>query len=488
MIENFEGGGKIIRMMTDANQSTFRYGLHQYADSQFEDPTYLGFTLEIDQESALFTQVLPFLEKHAATRKELEARIPIYKEFVNKITMMFNSQESVTDEAERTKFIKQHYINSITGLDNLTKKFNVWKEDKLTFELYEDISLFTSYIAYLYNNLVYSYENGRELIPENLLKFNLYVKISEIRNLTNLRMIASNDPTENNIANALKNNVTSIIYKLYDCQFDFMSSKPFDDNIAINGIDGQAPPDAILNMDLYFKSVSRQIYNPLINNSISMNDNMVDLDVLIVDTSGNASPSGQDINGNTNLSGPDGEPYQQFNVESDSVYNKQAFLNDGRAASSENSETQKEKIKNEGLIERNEVIEQMKIHNSKYDVDEELLNRNTDGSYDPNASLENRFNDDNLGFDKRLSNFTNDVKKNTQNSVEEAKRKILDLAERKKQELKRGLVLGVKKSIGISKIHPENVNDENKFVDTVQTMKNKLGNVIFDDLVKNITE
>ena len=51
MIENFEGGGKLIRMMTDANQDIFRYGLHKYGDSEHEDPTYLGFTLEIDQET-----------------------------------------------------------------------------------------------------------------------------------------------------------------------------------------------------------------------------------------------------------------------------------------------------------------------------------------------------------------------------------------------------------------------------------------------------
>jgi hypothetical protein len=67
--------------------------------------------------------------------------------------------------------------------------------------------MWSSYLTYLYNNLTYSYENGRELIPENLLKFNMYIKISEIRNFTSTEKFNSTDQRDINIANALKNNV-----------------------------------------------------------------------------------------------------------------------------------------------------------------------------------------------------------------------------------------------------------------------------------------
>ena len=39
------------------------YNLKLEETSTFEDPTYLGFTIELDENSALFNDVLPFLEK-----------------------------------------------------------------------------------------------------------------------------------------------------------------------------------------------------------------------------------------------------------------------------------------------------------------------------------------------------------------------------------------------------------------------------------------
>ena len=493
MITNFEDGGKIIRMMTDANQSVFRYGLHLTDDSYYEDPTYLGFTIEIDQDSALFTQVLPFLEKHSSERKELAARIPVYKEFINKITMMFNSQESVSEDHEKAKFIKQHYINSIGGLNNLSKKYNVWKEDKLTLELYEDISLFSSYIVHLNNNLVFSYQNGRELMPENLLKFNLYIKISEVRNLTSVRKLVSNNPNDLHIANALKNNVTAIVYKLYDCQFDFMESRAYDDEMAIAGIDGAIPPDALLNMDLYFKSVSRQIYNPLIRNSISMNDNIVDLDVLIVGTSGDASPSGQTVDPSGNLIGENNSEFQQMQVDSTSNYNKQAFLNDSRKSSTIKNESlegdnisdnEAELNENSGLVERRETIEKMKKYNDQYVIDYDLINQSNNidrGDLDM-SNLPGQ-----TGSYDRLGNLTDKLKNTMNNTVSDAKNKITNKLQQKRNELKRQFVGEIKNKIGIDRISPDNVNDVNALRDTLNTMKNKLGNSIFDDVIKTIT-
>jgi hypothetical protein len=124
----------VNRTIVDPNQDVFRYGLHKYRDSKYEDPTYLGFTIELDDNSALFTQVLPFLERRSAANwTELKSRIVIYQQFVDKIKQIFNSQESVKEEFDKTRFIKQHYINTVSGLDNLKKKFNVYREDRLKF-------------------------------------------------------------------------------------------------------------------------------------------------------------------------------------------------------------------------------------------------------------------------------------------------------------------------------------------------------------------
>lgn len=271
-----------LRLMSDLNKDVFRYGLHKRIDdSRFEDPTYLGFTIEIDETSPLFTNfsnsggqtfgVLDFLQKYS-NRSDMSNRIPIYNEFINKITQIFKSQESISDPNTSSHYVKQHYINSISGLEVLNKKIIKYGEDKLTFELWEDISLWSTYLSQLYNNLTYSYDSGREMIPENLLKFDLNIKISEVRSLTSISKALSNNDSEKAIFTALKNNITSIMYTLHDCSFNFLESLPFDTTINQAGIQGSQINESILKFDLYFRSVSRQLYTPLIKNSILLND------------------------------------------------------------------------------------------------------------------------------------------------------------------------------------------------------------------------
>jgi len=480
MIKNFENGGKILRLMADGNQDVFRYGLQKYSGSEYEDPTYIGFTIEIDSESALFTEVLPFLEKYGSTRNEIQSRIPVYKEFIDKVQTIFKSQESIENDSDKSRFIKSHYINSISGLNNLTKKFNVWKEDMLTIQLHEDISMYTSYLAYLYNNLTYSYENGRELIPENLLKFNMYIKMSEIRNLTNIRKISSNDPQDQFIANALKNNVTSITYKLFDCQFDFMKSKPFDDEVAINGIDAQTPGDSFIELDLYFKSVSRQIYNPLVDGSVSMNDNKIDLDVLIVNKSGNASPSGQNIDNNGNLIGPNGERFQKQQVDSESSYNQEAFLNDTRNASSTRTlNIEDGAINKNDLEEKVKILQKLKAFNAEYNILSLINNINNDiqGLADPDNVIGNP-----------LGELTEQLRETATNTVAFEKGRLLREIKRKRNELVRLFLHDIRENVGINRISPENVNVETNTIQiSLERLRNNLGNIVFDEVINNIT-
>ncbi len=314
-IINLEEVINIGGTLVDLNKSVFTYGLNKYDDSAYEDPTYLGFTLEIDDKSALFTDVLPFLEEKASRITQFESRLALYKQFIIKIQQVFKSRESTGENPET--YIKSHYINSVGGFENLHKKFNEWKKDKLTIELHEDIALFSTYISTLYNNLTYSYTYGRRMIPENLLKFNLYIKISEIRNLTSIAKQKSGlkgNKADQFIADSLKNNVTCYVYKLHDCEFDFFRSKPIGDDIIQAGIDAASPGHSMLEFDIYFKSVSRQIYNPLINGSITMNDEKVDLDVFLADKTP-AVPATNDV------------PFVSATGTPVGVFKQEAFLN-----------------------------------------------------------------------------------------------------------------------------------------------------------------
>lgn len=322
-----------FRILTNSDLDTFVYGLNKYEDSKYEDPTYLGFTVEIDAKSAIFTDLESFIKTQADKDLiEFKSRLPIYYEFVNKIKQIFNSQESVQNDKEKQLFIKQHYINSIDGFSELTKKFAEWKKDKLTVELHEDIALTTTYLSSLYNNLIYSYNNGRIMIPENLLYFNLNIRISEIRNLTSIG--------DKQIRQNLKYNITTLEYRLSDCYFDFFETQPVDSSITQSGIDQNPPNNSINKMSIYYKNVGRQIYTPLITNSISMNDRKTGLDIIFID--GNAT----------------------------SIYRKDAFNSNVKKPSS--LKTYDEEIavgaadETRGLKDKDEFLTQLKDYNKKF--------------------------------------------------------------------------------------------------------------------------
>lgn len=497
------------RTLVDLNQDVFRYGLTKLDNSTYEDPTYLGFTIELDENSALFTQVLPFLQKHSNI-PDLFARIPVYNEFVAKIKQIFNSQESVVNPGDKTEFVKQHYINSISGLDTLTNKFINWRDDKLTFQLHEDISLYSSYVTYLYNNLIYSYENGRALIPENLLKFNMYIKISEIRNLTSIAKLVSNNTIDNKVANALKNNTTSIIYKLYDCEYDFFKSKPFEDQIAQAGIDTAPPPHSLLTFDVYFKRTSRQIYTPLINNSLSMNDDKIDLSIIILSNTGTGSTTGTEADpSKTNLDA-NGNPVESQTITATSAFKQEAFGNEGAkrpsSLKSYNVEIEKhpELAETNDIVNREQQVQELQsfnqeitdYYNQKY-ADEKLraATANLDPGSPESLMLEN------AGLDivgmvddpqKALSMLTDkadSLKAKAEKlglaQVERVKNQIV----KRKNELIRTFINDVAQNVGLKKIIPDNVyEDKNFLTDTLGQLGANIGNSIKDEVINTIID
>lgn len=490
-----------LRTITSGNLDVFRYGLQKSnTESLYEDPTYLGFTIEMDEQSALFTQVLPFLEKHSTTRAEMKARIPVYKEFVNKVNMMFNSQESAADDTQRNQFIKQHYINSISGLSNLAKKFNRWREDRLDIELYEDISLSSSYLAYLYNNLVYSYENGRLIIPENLLKFNLRIKISEIRNLTSIRQLNSNDPTDQAIVNALKYNVTCIVYKLFDCEFDFYNALPFDDTIAQAGIGQNLPSESIVPMGIFYKSVGRHIYAPLISNSISMNDNKVDLGVIIVNSNGSTNPNGQ-VNNSDILLGPNGEPFQQLNADAVSDGNIEGFPAAGMKKPSALSTYTSEIQRNPNAQTENDLATEAQQIRDLLDYNSELApesNNLQNSEFPPlKASDKGSLLDSIVGKDlssaiddptAALNNLGKKVAKTVENSAKWQLHLATQRLKQKRNELVRKFVNDVERQVGIKTIVPDNVyTNQDYYTKLLDQLKSDVGLTIGNEVIKIIT-
>ncbi|MCK9446567.1 hypothetical protein M0Q50_06850 [bacterium] len=248
-------------MFTD-EQDNFLYSKSE-TDFMYEDPTYLGFSMYILlDDSPLFNygdkietihnnnSAINFINKYS-TISAIAKRKPVYNEFVNNILKIFSTNDS------NHKGPKQYYISSISGLDKLNTKMVEYEKDIISVTLTEDVSMRVQYLAELYNNLVYSYKDGKQMIPENCLRFGLMIKIADMRNYK--------------IGGEYKiTNVPYIVYKLYDCNFDFTESKNTKDAITIAGFAGLEQTPADLTLKIKYKSVERVFKSSLIKDSHRM--------------------------------------------------------------------------------------------------------------------------------------------------------------------------------------------------------------------------
>jgi hypothetical protein len=109
-------------------------------------------------------------------------------------------------------------LKKISGLDKLIEKngfdgkgnFINYGEDIITLTLNEDTNLSAGSLIMLYKTLSWSKNSGKKMIPENLLRFDLEITVSETRHYNRVM-------GENMIAD-VPNKYT---YYLYECQFIF---------------------------------------------------------------------------------------------------------------------------------------------------------------------------------------------------------------------------------------------------------------------------
>jgi hypothetical protein len=78
-------------------------------------------------------------------------------------------------------------------------------------------------LAYLYKLLYWSKPNGKNIVPENLLRFNCDIVISEVRHFNRVRKGVTNGDLE-----VVKDNLSRYVYTLNECQFWF--DQPAHDN------------------------------------------------------------------------------------------------------------------------------------------------------------------------------------------------------------------------------------------------------------------
>lgn len=286
--------GKDVQLEYDKVTSAFKRGLYsEFGYNQnnywYEDPIIPSFELYFDtSDSPLFAgdnsiesetkpnSLKDFLKKYMEIDSDYYPnRFDMWKEFKNMFLKIFNTK--LENSIENNK--KQYYISKISGLNNLNKKMINYGEDKITITLNEDVSMVAWYISELYNNLIYSYKNQRYMFPDNVLRFNLHIKINDIRNFqlpqNNNSSSVTNNVNNNTITNGTIKNIISpkseIIYELHDCNFNFFESRNHEDEIIVGGY-GESMPNtpSKMSFDIIFKSVTRSSKFPLINNSLSI--------------------------------------------------------------------------------------------------------------------------------------------------------------------------------------------------------------------------
>ena len=231
--------------------------LSQFKNTPFEnnDPVMFGFEIVFDTIGSplLNGSIIDFLNQYTQI-SELRSRIPVYEDFKHQFIKFFKTAGTVNVDTDRAMLSKNktnyanteahkndvdffsargrkpylnYYLKKVGGLANLveantpeTKKFLVdYKKDIITLGFNEDVSLSISTLAHLYKLLYWSKPNGKSLIPENLLRFNCDIIVSECRNFNRVRKALSG-PDSGNLE-IIKDNVSRYVYSLKECQFYF---------------------------------------------------------------------------------------------------------------------------------------------------------------------------------------------------------------------------------------------------------------------------
>ncbi len=242
-----------------------------------EDPLFVGFEIIVNAPSSpLFNgELLNFIRKFYSY-SEVASRDQIYLDFVKETLKFFKfSNESIENINMRNVGVspnpdggdiqsifntrmnpRRHYVKKIKGLDKLNEAntpsqqsaFVKYKNDLVTLTFYEDTSLEFGTLASLYKLLYWSRLRGKNIIPENLLRFDCTVIVSEVRNFTRVKRAA-----ETGQLLTLKENVSRYVYDLYECQL-FFDKLSHGDTVANDAI---ASPEGVEVSFSYKFSTSR---------------------------------------------------------------------------------------------------------------------------------------------------------------------------------------------------------------------------------------
>jgi hypothetical protein len=269
-----------FRLMSDEYQGT---------PSDNEDPVYFGFEIIINVNSSpLFNgEVERFINDIGGTYDEVKSREQIlfgfqyelqkYFKFDSSLSQMGGRQRDVPSPGEigpdgKPYKLKRYYVKKISGLNllvesntgNARKSFIDYGKDLLKITFYEDTSLNLGRLASLYKLLYWSRLRGKSIIPENLLRFDCEIIVSELRDFVKVRK-------SNNMLEVLKSNLSRYRYQVYECQWWFnQMSHPTDIDLST-----QLTPTDTYDVEMTFK-YSTMIYEQFDGGDIVLRNSTID--------------------------------------------------------------------------------------------------------------------------------------------------------------------------------------------------------------------
>ena len=225
-----------------------------------EDPTMFGYDVSIIVDtSPLFNgSIISFINQFTS-EQEVESRREVWIAFCNQLFKFFgvdhrsflpytldrwsngttastSTNNQLDASGSPSAFVydknsgaqKAYYLKKISGLDKLVegeisstadavKTMVDYGKDMIKLSVWEDVSVNMGYLSTLYKTLSWSRFNGKQIIPENLLRFDVDITITEIRQYN--RVIKDNQ-TKGNLG-VYVDNLAKYKYSLYDCQFKF---------------------------------------------------------------------------------------------------------------------------------------------------------------------------------------------------------------------------------------------------------------------------
>lgn len=206
-----------------------------------EDPTMLGYDLEIKTtDSPLFNgSIDSFIQQMSGLgNSEIGSRKDILDKFKTQFFKFIkNELTSNSPLFDGTTGVKTYYLRNLGGLDNLNetndsskiKSFVDYGNEFITLEFNEDVTQNIGYLGSLYKMLSWSRINGKQIIPENLLRFDIDITITEVRKYNKVFAIDKNN------VEVYADLISKYTYTLYECQF-FFPTLPHGDAIDMSAV------------------------------------------------------------------------------------------------------------------------------------------------------------------------------------------------------------------------------------------------------------